>query len=69
MNNTLINPIEKASDIAHEMLCEKYLLIEGKEDVDKYIYQEEENGDTKYTEEAQDIFNEYYDKILEILEK
>lgn len=51
------------------MLCEKYLLIEGKEDVDKYIYQEEENGDTKYTEEAQDIFNEYYDKILEILEK
>jgi gamma-glutamyl-gamma-aminobutyrate hydrolase PuuD len=69
MNNTLINPIEKASDIAHEMLCEKYLLIEGKEDVDKYIYQEEENGDTKSTEEAQDIFNEYYDKILEILEK
>jgi len=24
-------------------------------------YQEEENGDVRYTEEAQDIFNEYYD--------
>lgn len=50
-----INAVELASELASEELEYKY--------TDQIvIYHEEENGDTRYTEEAQDIFNDLYDK-------
>ena len=54
-----INVIEAAAELAEERVKEFY------NNVDKDIYTEEENGDTIYTSEAQDIFNVEYDVILE----
>jgi hypothetical protein len=33
------------------------------------MYQEDSNGDTRYTEDAQEVFNHFYDLVLTILEK
>lgn len=61
-----INILELASELAHERLVfyaaslteEKY-----KKEFPNEI-QKCENGDCVYTEEAQDVFNEYYDSYL-----
>ena len=74
MNNTLINPIEKASDIA-EYMVQKYFEIKyplhsiDEIELEGMIYEPDGNGDTRYTEEAQEIFNHFYDLVLTILEK
>jgi len=55
----LINVLELASELAEKRV---------NEDLDeKEIYIEEENGDTRYSEAAQDLFNSYYDEYYEIL--
>lgn len=72
MNNTLINPIEKASDIAEVLTKDWYKEFnKSKSDLEleKLIYQEDSNGDTKYTKDAQEVFNHFYDLVLTILEK
>jgi hypothetical protein len=55
----------KAQLNQHEMefiadLCE---VLTNKDCIAQHLttYQDDENGDVRYTEEAQDIFNEYYD--------
>jgi len=52
-----INAIELASELAHEMVCAKL------QDDDNAIHMEDADG-IYYTEEAQDIFNEWYDHYL-----
>lgn len=72
MNNTLINPIEKASDIAEVLTKDWYKEFnQSKTDLEleKLIYQEDSNGDTRYTKDAQEVFNHFYDLVLTILEK
>jgi hypothetical protein len=58
--NIKINIIEVASELAEMELLENW-------QDSLLIYQEAENGDTYYTDEAQDIFNDLYDKYFNFL--
>ncbi len=46
-----------------EFIAELCEVLTNKDCMSKHIktYEEQENGDVRYTEDAQDIFNEYYD--------
>jgi len=61
-NNVNSIIMEKACDIAGE-ITEKECEIQG---IECFI---EEDDETSYTEEAQDIFNEHYDKQMASLYK
>ena len=67
MENITINKIELASELAH-----KKLVANWSESISIYfvfkVYEDEEASVTVYTEEAQDIFNEYYDEYLTLIE-
>jgi hypothetical protein len=56
-----INKLELASELANTKLEKEY-------SDSIQIYVEEEDGITTYTEEAQDIFNLYYDEYLSLIE-
>jgi hypothetical protein len=58
--NITINVIEVASELAEEIVCAKF------EDDESLIYQETEDG-TCYTEDAQELFNEWYDHYFNFL--
>ena len=55
-----INRIEKASDIADKNV--RRIMRDSTEPV----YIEDENGDIRYTDMAQDIFNQAYDEACSI---
>lgn len=60
--NVTINILELASELAHEKLLTHY------NDDTSLIYEEDDAGDSYYNEEAQDLFNEYYDKYYSMIE-
>lgn len=57
-NKVVINPTEIASELAHKRVveggCQK-------------IWEDEEEEQTVYTEEAQELFNQYYDEYKNII--
>jgi hypothetical protein len=56
-----INKLELASELAHEKLVKNWSgTIQ--------IFENDSDTITYYTDEAQDIFNEYYDNYLELIE-
>ncbi len=57
-----INEIELASELAHEKMIGHW------DDTDN-MYEEDGEGCMIYSEEAQDIFNDYYDYYLTLIEK
>jgi len=59
--NIEINKLELASELAHIKLLDNW-----SESIK--IYEDEDAGITNYTDEAQDIFNEYYDDYLNLIE-
>lgn len=59
----MINKIELASELAHKMLVKEW------SDRSESIYEDDTAGVTVYTENAQDIFNNYYDMFLTIIEE
>lgn len=59
--NVTINIVELASELA------SYELEETFGDTIQ-IYKEDENGDTYYTDHAQEIFNDLYDKFYAVIE-
>jgi hypothetical protein len=61
MENITINKLELASELAHERLVDNW-----SESIK--IYEDEDAGITNYTEEAQDIFNDYYDDYMLLIE-
>ena len=62
-----LNLVELASEIASVMLFNATQQSGIKEED---LFEEENDGElTTYTEEAQDLFNKYYDEIYEFLEK
>lgn len=61
MSNITINIVELASELADLELENNWM------DSIK-VWVEEENGDLSYTEEAQDIFNDLYDKYYSMIE-
>lgn len=61
MQNVTINIIELASELANMELENNWM------DSIK-IWVEDDDGDLSYTEEAQDIFNDLYDKYYSVIE-
>lgn len=57
-----INKLELASELAHQRL---ELLHEDK----IQIFEDKDADELSYTEEAQDIFNEYYDYYLDVIQE
>lgn len=56
-----INKLELASELANQKVIDKCNgLVQ--------VFEEDDNGDTHYTETAQELFNEYYDHYLEMIE-
>ncbi len=60
MENITINKLELASELAHEKLMDRW-------SDSVQIWEDETAAITVYTEEAQDIFNEYYDNYLTLI--
>ena len=60
--NVTINIVELASELASYELEEKY-----SDDIN-LLYIDLDNGDTCYTKEAQEIFNNLYDTYYTIIE-
>ena len=58
----IVNKIELGSELAHKMLVKEW------DDRSESIYEDDTAGVTVYTENAQDIFNDYYDMFLTIIE-
>lgn len=56
-----INLLEAASELAHEVVCANF------EDDDSAIYENITDTITVYSEEAQDLFNEWYDHYYDLL--
>ena len=56
-----IDLLEVASELAHEVVCAKF------EDDDSVIYESTTDTITVYSEEAQDLFNEWYDHYYDLL--
>jgi len=57
-----INKLELASELANMKLEREW------RDTEFKIYEDENAGITTYTEGAQDLFNEYYDEYLSLIE-
>ncbi len=57
----VIDVLELASELAHIELVENF-----SESIK--IFEDENNGVTHYTDEAQDIFNDLYDKYFHLIE-
>lgn len=60
LHELTINAVELASELADYELQKKWQ--------DSIVIWEECDGGAKYTEEAQDIFNELYDKYYSLIE-
>lgn len=58
--NVTINALELASELAH-----KELIKDWSDSIQ--IFEDEDADVISYTDEAQDIFNDLYDKYLEII--
>ena len=65
-NVFIINSIELASDLAHERLMRDH--AKEIEDGSLVIFVEDDEDSTSYTDDAQDIFNDYYDWYLTTIE-
>jgi hypothetical protein len=62
MDNITINKIELASELAHQKLLNNW-------EQSIQIYVDETDSVTTYTEEAQEIFDEYYCEYLGLIEQ
>jgi hypothetical protein len=58
--NVEVNILELASELAHNRL------VRESDDVNK-IYKTDEMGTLTYTEDAQDVFNRYYDHYYDVI--
>lgn len=59
-NNITINNVELASELAHLEITRYFNTLT--------IFVQDDNGDTRYTDEMQETFNDLYDMYLEIIE-
>ena len=68
--NITINAIELASNLAHEKLMQYYEDLQDNRDFEfpNGVTIETED-EIVYTEEAQDLFNEFYDEFLTTIEE
>ena len=68
--NITINAIELASNLAHEKLMQYYENLQDNRDFEfpNGVTIETED-EIVYTEEAQDLFNEFFDEFLTMIEE
>jgi hypothetical protein len=62
MEEIRVNILELASELAHKELVKDY-------SDSIVIYEDDQSGITHYTDEAQDIFNDLYDKYFTFVEQ
>jgi hypothetical protein len=62
MEEIRVNILELASELAHKELVKDY-------SDSIVIHEDDQAGITHYTEEAQDIFNDLYDKYFTFIEQ
>lgn len=62
MEEIRVNILELASELAHSELVNDY-------SNSIVIYEDDQAGITNYTKEAQDIFNDLYDKYFTFIEQ
>ena len=62
MEEIRVNILELASELAHKELVKDY-------SDSIVIYEDDQSGITHYTDEAQDIFNDLYDKYFIFVEQ
>lgn len=68
--NITINAIELASNLAHEKLMQYYEDLQDNRDFEfPNGVKIETEDEINYTEEAQDLFNEFYDEFLTMIEE
>lgn len=68
--NITINAIELASNLAHEKLMQYYEDLQDNRDFEfpnKLVIETEDK--IVYTEEAQDLFNKFFDEFLTMIEE
>lgn len=58
-SNVTVNIVELSSELAHEATCTIFGVNVGEDS--PIIFVEDEDGGTRYTEKAQNVFNVYYD--------
>lgn len=58
-SNVTVNIVELSSELAHEATCTSFGVNVGEDS--PIIFVENEDEGTRYTEEAQNVFNAYYD--------
>jgi hypothetical protein len=62
MEEIRVNILELASELAHKELVKDY-------SDSIVIYEDDQSGITHYTDEAQDVFNDLYDKYFTFVEQ
>lgn len=62
MEEIRVNILELASELAHRELVKDY-------SDSIVIYEDDQEGITHYTDEAQDVFNDLYDKYFTFIEQ
>lgn len=67
--NKVINILELAAGLAEQRLRDEEFSKNFEELFPDGIDVQHENGDFGYTEEAQEVFNDYYDYYLSMIEK
>lgn len=68
--NITINAIELASNLAHEKLMQYYEDLQDNRDFEfPNGVKIETEDEIIYTEEAQDLFNEFYEEFLTMIEE
>ena len=62
MENVTVNKLELASELAHQKLVDRWDYKNGR------IFKDDGEIVEDYTDTAQDMFNEYYDEYLTMIE-
>ena len=70
-NKVTLNPIELCSELANKRVFEHYKFFNSSKSEDEIedMIMFEENGVLYYKEDAQDMFNDFYDEYWTIIEK
>lgn len=60
-SNVTVNIVELASELAHEATCTSFGVNVGEDSPAIYVEDEDEDEGTRYTEQAQNVFDVFYD--------
>ena len=67
--DVVVNIVELASELAHEATCTSFGVNVGEDSPAIYVGDEDEDEGTRYTEQAQNVFDVFYDFYYSKIEK